>query len=186
MIAGLGDCGACSACSLRDAVAFERLGVPATVVITDAFVGHVARFADALGLPGYPALVVPHPVSSKDAEHLARLGRGHGRRRRRAADVIAARPRALAGLTVCVALWGMVFVAVHELLPVMGSVQMVTLRFLLAAGLFAALMASRPQWRPRFSRREWLLCIAAACWRCRARSSRSSKASATSRRRSRR
>jgi hypothetical protein len=76
VIAGLGDCGACSACSLRDAVAFERLGVPATVVITDAFVGHVARFADALGLPGYPALVVPHPVSSKDAEHLARLAAG--------------------------------------------------------------------------------------------------------------
>jgi hypothetical protein len=75
-ITGLGDCGACSACSLRDAVAFERLGVPATVVITDAFVGHVARFADALGLPGYPALVVPHPVSSKDHEHLARLAAG--------------------------------------------------------------------------------------------------------------
>jgi hypothetical protein len=50
--------------------------VPATVVITDAFVGHVARFADALGLPGYPALVVPHPVSSKDAAHLARLAVG--------------------------------------------------------------------------------------------------------------
>jgi hypothetical protein len=75
-ITGLGDCGACSACSLRDAVAFERLGVPATVVITDAFVGHVARFADALGLPGYPALVVPHPVSSKDHDHLARLAEG--------------------------------------------------------------------------------------------------------------
>jgi hypothetical protein len=75
-ITGLGDCGACSACSLRDAVAFERLGVPATVVITDAFVGHVARFADALGLPGYPALVVPHPVSSKGHDHLARLAAG--------------------------------------------------------------------------------------------------------------
>jgi hypothetical protein len=75
-ITGLGDCGACSACSLRDAVAFERLGVPAAVVITDAFVGHVARFSDALGLPGYPALVVPHPVSSKAHDHLARLAAG--------------------------------------------------------------------------------------------------------------
>jgi drug/metabolite transporter (DMT)-like permease len=75
--------------------------------------------------------------------------------------VTAARPRALAGLTVCVALWGMVFVAVHELLPVMGAVQMVTLRFLLASAVFIALMASRADWRPHFSRREWLLCIAA-------------------------
>jgi drug/metabolite transporter (DMT)-like permease len=75
--------------------------------------------------------------------------------------VTAAQPRALAGLTLCVALWGMVFVAVHELLPVMGPVQMVTLRFLLAAALFAALMAVRAEWRPRFTRREWLLCVAA-------------------------
>src|SRR5262245_3299177 len=55
----------------------------------------------------------------------------------------------------------MVFVAVHELLPVMGPVQMVTLRFLLASALFAALMVARTDWRPRFTRREWLLCIAA-------------------------
>jgi hypothetical protein len=50
--------------------------VPAAVVITDAFVGHVARFADALGLPGYTPLVVPHPVSSKDDAHLRRLAAG--------------------------------------------------------------------------------------------------------------
>jgi hypothetical protein len=76
VVAGLGDCGACSACSLHDAIAFERLGVPATVVITDAFIGHVARFAENLGLPGYPTLVVPHPVSSKDDVHLQRLAAG--------------------------------------------------------------------------------------------------------------
>ena len=73
VIAGLGDCGSCSACSMRDAIAFERAGVPATVLITDAFVGHVARFAENLGLPGYHTLVVAHPVSSKDDEHLRRL-----------------------------------------------------------------------------------------------------------------
>ena len=50
--------------------------MPATVVITDAFVGHVANFAAALGLPGYPTLVVPHPVSSKDHAHLERLAAG--------------------------------------------------------------------------------------------------------------
>jgi hypothetical protein len=73
VVAGLGDCGSCSACSLRDAIAFERLGVPATVVITDAFVGHVARFAVTFGLPGYHALVVRHPVSSKDSAQLRGL-----------------------------------------------------------------------------------------------------------------
>ena len=98
----------------------------------------------------------------------------------------ASRSRALAGLTVCVALWGMVFVAVHELLPVMGPVQMVTLRFLLASALFAALMAARPEWRPRFTRREWLLCVAAGVLAVPAPSSPSSRASATSHPRSRR
>lgn len=73
VIAGLGDCGSCSACSMRDAIAFERAGVPATVVITDAFVAHVARFADSLGLAGYHTLVVAHPVSSKDDQQLRRL-----------------------------------------------------------------------------------------------------------------
>jgi drug/metabolite transporter (DMT)-like permease len=69
--------------------------------------------------------------------------------------------RPIAGLIVCVACWGMTFVAVHELLPVIGAVQMVTLRFLLASVLFAALMAARADWRPRFTRREWALCAAA-------------------------
>jgi hypothetical protein len=73
VITGLGDCGSCSACSLYDAIAFERAGVPATVVITDAFVGHVARFAVQFGLPGYHHLVVPHPVSSRDDRQLRRM-----------------------------------------------------------------------------------------------------------------
>lgn len=69
--------------------------------------------------------------------------------------------RALAGLTVCVALWGMVFVAIHELLPLIDPVPMVTLRFLLTSALFAVLLAARPAWRPRFTRRQWALCLAA-------------------------
>jgi drug/metabolite transporter (DMT)-like permease len=72
-----------------------------------------------------------------------------------------ARKRAFAGLTLCVALWGMVFVAVHELLPVMSPVQMTTLRFLLVSGIFAVLLAARAEWRPRFTRREWGLCVVA-------------------------
>jgi drug/metabolite transporter (DMT)-like permease len=75
--------------------------------------------------------------------------------------VTVAHPRARAGLTLSVALWGGVFVAVHELLPVIDPVRMVTLRFLLAAVAFALLLAARPAWRPHFTRREWLLCLLA-------------------------
>lgn len=70
VIAGLGDCGACSACSLADAIRVEAAGVPATVVISDVFVAHVASFAKTLGMPGYHSAVVPHPVSSKDDAQL--------------------------------------------------------------------------------------------------------------------
>lgn len=75
-VAGLGDCGACTACSVHDALLLERHGVPATVLITDVFVPTVARFSDVLGSPGYHSLVVPHPVAVKPTEHLRRLAAG--------------------------------------------------------------------------------------------------------------
>lgn len=49
----------------------EQLGVPAAVVITEPFQGLAASFARSLGMPGYPAAMVPHPVSSKDEPWLA-------------------------------------------------------------------------------------------------------------------
>lgn len=73
VITGLGDCGACSACSLNDALQFEALGVPATVLITEVFVNNVARFAENLGHPGYHMLVVPHPVYAKTDDVLRQL-----------------------------------------------------------------------------------------------------------------
>lgn len=74
-LAGLGDCGACSACSLHDALQLERLGVPASLLMTDVFQGSVASFAASLGAAGYPTVVVPHPVSSRDDATLDRLAR---------------------------------------------------------------------------------------------------------------
>ena len=73
VVTAIGDCGACSACSLHDALQFERMGVPATVVISDPFVNHIAGLSAKLGMPGYPTVVVPHPVSSKDEAHLRKL-----------------------------------------------------------------------------------------------------------------
>ncbi len=70
VIAGLGDCGACSACSLGDALKMEGAGIPSTVLISDVFTSHIASFAVTMGMPGYHAAVVPHPVSSKNDEQL--------------------------------------------------------------------------------------------------------------------
>jgi drug/metabolite transporter (DMT)-like permease len=71
------------------------------------------------------------------------------------------RARATAGLVVCVGLWGLVFVAVHELLPVIDAVQITTLRFMLVSVVFATLLVARRAWRPRLSGREWALVLVA-------------------------
>jgi hypothetical protein len=72
-IAALGDCGACSACSLHDAVQMERLGVPATLIITDVFQRSTAAHARTLGLASYHTVVLPHPVSTRSDERLRQL-----------------------------------------------------------------------------------------------------------------
>jgi hypothetical protein len=72
-VTGLGDCGGCSACSLQDALLMERAGRPATVVISEPFQGRIAAYANKLGAPGYRVAVVPHPVSSRSADYLAKL-----------------------------------------------------------------------------------------------------------------
>ena len=58
-------CGSCSACSLQDALQLERLGVPASVVITDAFIDVCGRVAARLGFAGYQPVVVPHPAATR-------------------------------------------------------------------------------------------------------------------------
>lgn len=70
VITGLGDCGACSTCSLYDAVMLEKRGVPATVLITEPFQSLIASLAAKLGAPGYHTLSVSHPVWGKDDEQL--------------------------------------------------------------------------------------------------------------------
>jgi drug/metabolite transporter (DMT)-like permease len=63
--------------------------------------------------------------------------------------------RATAGLLLCVALWGSVFIGVHELLPELDPAQMMTLRFGVVSLAFAVLLVLRPDVRPRVERREW-------------------------------
>lgn len=66
------------------------------------------------------------------------------------------RASAYAGLVVCVAMWGTVFVAVIELLPHVDAVQIVTIRFAIVGLACAALLAAVPTQRPSLTRREWV------------------------------
>lgn len=51
----------------------EALGIPAMLVITEPFEPIVASFAPTIGMDDYPAVKVPHPVSSLDDDDLRKL-----------------------------------------------------------------------------------------------------------------
>jgi hypothetical protein len=63
VITGVGDCGSCSASAAADGVAFERAGLPAAVICSDAFVATADAMAALRGAPGYRYLTTPHPVA---------------------------------------------------------------------------------------------------------------------------
>jgi hypothetical protein len=51
----------------------ESAGTPATVLITEPFQGLIASGAVKLGMPGYHALVIPHPIWGKGPDELREL-----------------------------------------------------------------------------------------------------------------
>jgi hypothetical protein len=55
---------------LHDAIAAERLGIPAAAVMTDRFVRSAQVVAQVNGLPDYPFAVIGHPVANDDDEAL--------------------------------------------------------------------------------------------------------------------
>jgi hypothetical protein len=55
---------------LHDAVTAERLGVPAIAAMTERFISAAELMARVLGMPGYPFVVIPHPVSSAGDDDL--------------------------------------------------------------------------------------------------------------------
>lgn len=65
VLTGLGDCGACSSCSLIDALMMEHRGVPASVIITDPFIDVCSRVAERMGCGGYRPVMIPHPAASR-------------------------------------------------------------------------------------------------------------------------
>jgi hypothetical protein len=55
---------------LHDAIAAERLGVPAIGVMTERFASAAEMMARAIGMPGYEFAVIGHPISSASPEQL--------------------------------------------------------------------------------------------------------------------
>ena len=63
VVTGVGDCGSCSASAVADGVGFERAGLPAAVICSDAFGATADAMAALRGAPGYRYLTTPHPVA---------------------------------------------------------------------------------------------------------------------------
>ncbi len=51
----------------------EARGIPSMLVITEPFRPVVEAFAPTVGMAEYPAVTVPHPVSTLDDEALQKL-----------------------------------------------------------------------------------------------------------------
>jgi len=74
VVAGLGDCGGCTACSVTDAVRCLEQGVPAFMVATEKFKPFVEGTARQYGADRLHKLYVEHPVWSQKPEWFARTG----------------------------------------------------------------------------------------------------------------
>jgi hypothetical protein len=60
---------------LHDAVSAERAGTPAIGIMTDPFVDAAELMAEALGAPGYPFVVIEHPIANRNTADLSRAAR---------------------------------------------------------------------------------------------------------------
>ncbi len=76
VINAYGDCGSCTSWCIHDGVTLEKRGVPTTTINSDAFVVLGQQEAIALGLPGLPIVMVPHPMGDIAAEIV--VERAHG------------------------------------------------------------------------------------------------------------
>ncbi|WP_156761600.1 UGSC family (seleno)protein [Microbacterium karelineae] len=63
VITGIGDCGSCSAAAVADGIQFEKAGIPAAVVLTDAFTTTGRTMAGVHGNPTYEWITTAHPVA---------------------------------------------------------------------------------------------------------------------------
>ncbi len=51
-------------CSVHDTIEFEKRGVPATTIITQAFKNTAVFQFRAKGMDGHPYIELPHPISN--------------------------------------------------------------------------------------------------------------------------
>jgi hypothetical protein len=76
VVTGVGDCGSCSAAAVADGINFERAGLPAAVVLTDAFDITGRTMAGVQGAPDYEWLRTEHPMAVLEPDQVRERARG--------------------------------------------------------------------------------------------------------------
>lgn len=75
VVTGVGDCGSCSAAAVADGINFERAGIPAAVVLTDAFTTTGRTMAGVQGDPDYEWITTQHPMAALDEDEVRERAR---------------------------------------------------------------------------------------------------------------
>lgn len=60
-------------CSVHDTIEFEKRGIPATVIITEAFRKAAIFQFGSKGMEGHPYIELPHPISNLKPEDMKEL-----------------------------------------------------------------------------------------------------------------
>jgi hypothetical protein len=64
-------------CCVHDTVEFEKRGIPAAVIITQAFKNAAMFQFRAKGMEGHPYVELPHPISNLTPEAMRMLMQGY-------------------------------------------------------------------------------------------------------------
>ena len=62
-------------CCVHDTIALEKRGIPAAVIITQAFKSAAAFQFRAQGMPGHAYVELPHPISNLTQEAMREVTR---------------------------------------------------------------------------------------------------------------
>ena len=52
---------------MHDGITLERQGIPTATIITDVFVTTAQAYTKLMGVPGFPYIVCPHPITNVGA-----------------------------------------------------------------------------------------------------------------------
>jgi hypothetical protein len=75
VLTAIGDCGSCTSCCTVDAIEFERLGIPAAIIVTTEFVHESNMQALAMGVEDLKPIVIEHPLSALTSDLIVQRAR---------------------------------------------------------------------------------------------------------------